>query len=99
MEEPKLSASQLKEREETLKRGYAFEEMRNTTGWKLVEAYFQNQVQSYTNESLTENTDIESLHLRRQKLMGIRELFGHIDSDIRVLNQHREESSKKPTTK
>lgn len=79
--------------DESLKRASAFEAMMGTDGWKLVEAFYQNEIKAFTNSALSEGKNLENLDDERNQLIGIRKLFGYIQGDLDVLKRHREKKT------
>lgn len=78
---------------DSLIRGEAFNQMVRSDGWKFVKKYFETKLQTLATRLLIEDKKIEDYEAERQKLIGLRELFGFIDNDIKILD----DESKKPT--
>ena len=59
--------------------------MINSEGWKFVKLYFESKIKAFTTSILVEDKPIEDYEIERCKLMGIRELLGFIENDIKAV--------------
>ena len=89
-----LSDQQQQMLDDQLKRADAFEGLIKSKGWGYVKAYFETRIQSFANGLLTSDKEIGKFEAERNKIAGLRELIGFIDSDLDVLRRYREQQSK-----
>lgn len=76
--------------DEAFQRAGAFEEMVNTNGFKYIKANYVNQIQLFINDMLSqEDKPITDFEGKRRELMGLRKVFGQIDSDLTFLADER----------
>lgn len=81
-----------------LLRGEAFESLITQEGFILIKAYYENRLQALANGLLlNEKEKIENYENERQRLIGIKQLFGEINSAIETL-QHERQKAKSTTT-
>lgn len=80
--------------QETLTRGQFFEQMVNIEGWAYVKSYYEARLQTYANNLLmSEDKKIEEFENERQRLIGIKQLFGQVNSDIKTLKDERNKTT------
>ena len=85
---------------ETLSRGSAFEETIRTKGWEYIRAYYQAKIQQFASALLLESDKpILEFENDRRELIGIRNLLGMVENDIKVLHDQIEndKKTKRPT--
>lgn len=87
-----MNEEQIAEQNEMLERAGAFEQMVKSTGWKHLQIYFENQIQTFVTDILNENKNkIEEYESSRQQLIGIKKLIGEVTSHLESLNRFRED--------
>ena len=60
--------------------------------WELIKKYFATRVQSFTNELLVTDKPIEEFENERQRIKGLREMFGWIENSIKAVEDDREKA-------
>jgi len=78
---------------DSLIRGESFYQLVKSDGWKYIKLYFENKVKSFTTSMIIEDKSIIEYEAERNEIKGIRNLFGFIDNDIKIL----EDENKKDT--
>lgn len=84
---------------ETLERGQSFELLINSAGWKYINSFIENSIQSFANRAIKDPgfASFEEYQLERGKVLGISNMLADIQNDIRILNEQREKAAKSPT--
>ena len=92
MDKPELTETQKQELDEILQRASAFELLINTKGWEYIKAFYSNKVQALANGLLlNEKMPIVDFEPERQRLIGLKQLLGMIDSDLETLAKFRKD--------
>lgn len=87
-----MNEEQIVEQNDMLERAGAFEQMVKSTGWKHLKVYFENQIQTFVTDILSDNKNkIEDYESSRQQLIGIKKLMGEVTSHLESLNRFRED--------
>jgi hypothetical protein len=94
MEEDNQSKAQKEALEGSLSRGQAFEELTRTKGWEYIKSWYQAKVQYFATSLLIESKPIAEFEAERRELMGIRNLLGFIENDIKTLRDKIENDKK-----
>lgn len=83
---------------EQLMRGEAFESLITQEGFKYIKSYYEIRLQGLANGLLlNEKDDISFFEKERQRLIGIKQLLGEINSTIEMVRNERQKPTK-PTT-
>jgi hypothetical protein len=91
MERPELLQAQQQQLNETLERAHEFEETVRTRGFARIKAHYENRVRAFVNELLIQDDkDIKEFEKERFELIGLRKMFGSIESDLKVLSDERQ---------
>jgi hypothetical protein len=99
MVKQELTNDQKIELDETLKRAGRLEALIHMEGWEDIKSYYANKVQALASGLLLdEKTEIGKFESERQRLMGIRQLFTMIDSDMETLIEFRKQEDAKKVT-
>ena len=93
-----LEQSQQDSRQQLLSQGSSLEILVRQDQWKLIKEYFQAKVQAFTSSLLTSGEPIEKFEDERQRIKGIRDMFGWIEGCIKAVEDDREKASE-PTKK
>jgi hypothetical protein len=97
MDRPELTDAQQEQLTETMQRGVEFEEIVRSKGFERIRANYENRIRLFVNNLLLhDEKKIEEFENERYELIGLRKLFGSIESDLKVLRDERERT--KPTT-
>lgn len=87
-----MNEEQIVEQNDMLERAGAFEQIVKSTGWKYLKVYFENQIQTFVTDILSDNKNkIEDYESSRQQLIGIKKLMGEVTSHLESLNRFRED--------
>ena len=98
MVKPELTNEQKIELDETLKRAGRIEVLIHGEGWEDIKAYYTNKVQALASGLLLdEKSPIVAFEPERQRLIGLRQLFTMIDSDMEILTEFRKQENAKDT--
>jgi protein involved in sex pheromone biosynthesis len=88
-----MDNQQEESKNQQLSRGVAFQSLVRSDGWKFVKLYFESKIKAFTTSILIDSKPIQDYESERMKLVGLRELLGFIENDIKAL----EDANKKDT--
>ncbi len=77
----------------------AYEEMIHSKGWENLKVYYQSQISSFINAVITQDKKkIEEFEGARNELIGMKKLFGHVQSSLDYLESYRKNNAEPTTT-
>ena len=76
-------------------RGEAFYEMVRTKGWEFVKKYYEARIKSLVTSMLVNDQPITDFENERRELIGIRNLFGFIEGDLKTLEDEKHSGTTK----
>lgn len=74
---------------DSLARGEAFYELVRTRGWEFVKKYYEARLKALVTALIVNENPITEYDNERRELVGIRKLFGYIESDLHTLDEQQ----------
>lgn len=79
--------------DEELRKGVAFEAIKNSEAYAYLQAYYENLIKTFSTKAINQGFDtLDAFNLERGKVLGVKLMFDGIMSSLTTLEEQRKKT-------